>query len=142
MIDSQERPLTGGCQCGSVRYEITAEPIALYACHCSECRKQSGSSFGMSLIVPRAAFKITVGEPKCWSRSSAQGSDVRCWFCPDCGTRVWHVSSGSPTFRSVKGGTLDEQVSLDGAVHLFTDRKLDGVGIPEGALCFPGEPPD
>lgn len=38
---SDQAPITGGCQCGAVRYEITLSPLALYVCHCRECRKQS-----------------------------------------------------------------------------------------------------
>ena len=44
--------LTGGCQCGAVRYECDAAPRTLYVCHCLECRHQSGSAFGMSLEMP------------------------------------------------------------------------------------------
>lgn len=51
---------TGGCQCGSVRYEFAGEPLALYVCHCIECRRQSASAFGMSLAVPRAGFRLNL----------------------------------------------------------------------------------
>ena len=46
-------PYTGGCQCGSVRYVVTTEPIRLLACHCKECQRQSGSAFGMSMPVKK-----------------------------------------------------------------------------------------
>ena len=134
--------MAGGCQCGAVRYELWDAPEAVYVCHCAECQKQAASAFGISLIMRAEAFRLTAGEPKLWRRATDKGHRLDCWFCPDCGTRVWHVSSGFPAFRSVKGGTLDQPLSLKGAVHLFTERKLDGVVIPEGALCFPGEPPD
>jgi len=48
-------PYTGGCQCGQIRYEIRAEPLTLYACHCKECQT---SAFGMSMPVPRDAVVI------------------------------------------------------------------------------------
>ncbi len=140
MIESDERPLTGGCQCGAVRYEISAEPLNLYACHCGECRKQSGSSFGMSLIVPRAAFKLTAGEPKCWSRPSAQGSNVDCWFCPECGSRLYHASSSWPDELSVKAGTVDQPVEAAAAIHIWTAYGLPSTPIPMGATTFPFEP--
>ena len=54
--------LTGGCQCGAVRYEIAAEPLTVYVCHCRECRKQSASAFGISLLVPRDALRLLQGE--------------------------------------------------------------------------------
>ena len=52
-------PYSGGCQCGQVRYDLTGEPLHLIACHCSECQNQSGSAFGMSMIVKMDDLKIT-----------------------------------------------------------------------------------
>ena len=60
--------LTGGCQCGAVRYTIAAEPLSTYVCHCRECRRQSASAFGISVIVPEAAFALTQGEVRAWRR--------------------------------------------------------------------------
>jgi hypothetical protein len=52
-------PYTGGCQCGSVRYVLTTEPIRLVACHCKECQRQSGSAFGMSTPVAKDSLTVT-----------------------------------------------------------------------------------
>jgi hypothetical protein len=57
-------PLTGGCQCGAVRYEIAAAPLAVYACHCTDCQRQSGGDFALSLIAPRESVRITKGTRK------------------------------------------------------------------------------
>ena len=80
----------GGCQCGKIRYEIKAEPLSLYVCHCTECQKQSASAFGMSMPVPRNALVILEGKPKQWSRVSSSDREVACFFCGDCGTRLFH----------------------------------------------------
>ncbi len=140
MIDSQERPLTGGCQCGNIRYQINAEPIGLYACHCSECRKQSGSVHGLSLIVLTAAFEITAGTAKSWSRPTDRGTEMKCWFCGDCGNRIYHQSATWPDELSLKGGTLDQPVDVSAALHIWTASGLPSAKIPEGALSIPGEP--
>ena len=138
------RTLTGGCQCGGIRYALSEAPPdapwAVYVCHCTECRKQSASAFGISLIVRDEAFRLTAGSPNVWTRGTDRGNRLDCWFCPDCGTRVWHASTGSPGRRSVKGGTLDDPPDLGAAVHIWTARKLPGVLIPSGAITFPGEP--
>ena len=133
--------LTGGCQCGAVRYEIAAAPIALYVCHCRECRKQSASAFGISVIVPAPAFSARGGTVREWRRPTDSGRTLLCHFCADCGSRLWHVGAASETV-SVKGGSLDAPVDLTSAIHIWTSRKLPGVVIPEGAPQFPGEPPD
>ena len=131
--------LTGGCQCGSVRYEITANRTGLYVCHCRECQKQSSSAFGISVIVPAQGFALKQGRIKEWTRGTDSGRALICMFCADCGSRVWHAATGIDTV-SVKGGSLDEPVDLGSAVHIWTTRKLPGVLIPEGARQFPGEP--
>jgi hypothetical protein len=136
------RRITGGCQCGAVRYEITGEPVALYVCHCRECQKQSASAFGVSVIVRRSGFRITRGEVKVWSRATDRGGTLDCAFCPQCGSRLWHEAAGSADTISVKGGSLDEAIDLRPAVHIWTARKVPGVLIPETAVQFPGEPPD
>jgi hypothetical protein len=131
---------TGGCQCGAVRYESAGEPLALYACHCAECRKQSASAFGMSLLVPRAGFRVTIGTPEFWTRLADSGRHVRCAFCPDCGSRLWHEREGISETVTIKAGSLDDPVDVTGAIHIWTSRKLPGVIIPARALQFPEEP--
>src|SRR5207302_1619782 len=95
----------GGCQCGSIRYEISRSALEIYVCHCKECRKQAASAFGISVIVPRAAFRLTRGTPKFWSRATDAGHTLECAFCPDCGSRLWHQQRGSAETISVKGGS-------------------------------------
>ena len=134
-------PLHGGCQCGAVRYEIRGQPLAVYICHCLECRKQSASAFGISVRVRRADFVLQSGAPRVWSRPTDSGRVLDCLFCPECGSRFWHERHGGNTdFVTVKGGSLDEAVDVTGAMHLWVKRKLPGVIVPGGAHQFPGEP--
>ena len=131
---------SGGCQCGAIRYESDGEPLALYVCHCTECRKQSASAFGMSLLVSRSGFRLTRGTPKLWSRIADSGRRVDCAFCPDCGSRLWHERQGSADTITLKAGSLDDPVDFSKAIHIWTSRKLNGVIIPPQATQFPGEP--
>jgi hypothetical protein len=131
---------TGGCQCGAVRYIVSATPLAVYICHCRECRKQSASAFGVSVIVPADSFKLTQGKLAVWQRPTDSGRVLHCAFCVACGTRIRHATPGEPTV-SVKGGSLDEPPDLTAAKHIWTSRRLAGVVIPDNATQFPGEPP-
>jgi len=133
---------SGRCQCGGVRFAVPAVPLVVYVCHCAECRKQSSSAFGISFTIPRAALRLLQGSPREWSRGTASGHVLDCAFCPDCGSRLWHRSSGHPATLNVKGGCLDEPLDLDTAVHIWTSSKLPGVVIPPGARSFPQEPAD
>ncbi len=131
---------TGGCQCGGVRYECVEQPVVIYICHCEECRKQSASAFGISFIVPRASFHLTSGTPRFWARDTNSGAKLDCAFCPTCGSRLWHQSSGQSETMSVKGGSLDEPVDISTAAHIWISSKLPGVVIPEYSKQFAEEP--
>jgi hypothetical protein len=135
-------PLTGGCQCGAIRYELRGEPVALYVCHCTECRKQSASAFGISVIARSEDFVLKQGEALSWTRTADSGRTLTCYFCPACGSRVWHGERHPGDTISVKGGSLDEPPDLNRAFHIWTKRKLAGVVIPVHCRQFPGEPDD
>jgi hypothetical protein len=130
----------GSCQCGAIRYTVSQAPLAVFVCHCVECRHQSASAFGISVIVPKDAVTLVRGTPKTWSRRADSGHTVDCLFCPTCGTRLWHERRGATDTVSVKGGSLDNPPDLADAVHIWTSRKLPGVVIPAGAVQFPEEP--
>ena len=130
----------GGCQCGRIRYAAPRQPIVLYVCHCTECRKQSSSAFGLSFTIPRQEFQLLQGQPLFWSRHTASGHTLECAFCPNCGARLWHQSTGYPDTLNVKAGSLDDPVDLSAAVHLWVSSKLPGVVVPDSAVSFPEEP--
>jgi hypothetical protein len=132
--------LTGGCQWGAVRYEVSAEPLEVYVCHCRECRRQSASAFGISVIVPAEAFVLRQGNLRTWSRPTDSGRVLECMFCVACGTRIRHTSPGDAMI-SIKGGSLDSPPDLTAAFHIWTSRKWPGVVIPDRATCFAEEPP-
>ena len=58
-----ELPLTGGCQCGKIRYEITKAPQLIYTCHCTDCQRITGSAFSLGIALPETAFHRIAGEP-------------------------------------------------------------------------------
>jgi hypothetical protein len=140
-MTSRTKPLTGGCQCGAVRYEIAGAPMAVYVCHCRECRKQSASAFGISAIVRAADFRLVQGSVDTWTRDTDSGRRLRCVFCPRCGSRLWHEGEPKGATISVKGGSLDDPPDLTTSIHIWTSRKLPGVVIPLDRPLFSEEPP-
>lgn len=56
-------PLTGGCACGAVRFESSAEPLVSLQCHCRDCQRASGGPFASYVVVPAGAFNLTHGHP-------------------------------------------------------------------------------
>jgi hypothetical protein len=135
-------PYAGGCQCGQIRYEIRAEPLTLYACHCKECQKQSSSAFGMSMPVARDAVILLKGQPKEWKRVSEGGREVSCLFCGNCGTRLFHNPARDPKITNVKPGTLDDTSGLSPVGHLWTRSSQGWVILNENLLNYETQPSD
>jgi hypothetical protein len=131
---------TGGCQCGEVRYRITGSPLLLVACHCKECQRQAGSAFGMSLSVRRADFELTSGTLRSFTRGTDSGREIRCSFCPSCGTRIHHEPQYAPGALNLKAGTLDDTTSLSPTMHVWTCSKQSWVTIPDDVDAFEQQP--
>jgi hypothetical protein len=129
MGDSAE----GGCQCGSVRYRLEAEPLGLAVCHCRDCQRQSGSAFALSLDVPKGAFRQLSGQLTTFTTVCDSGRAKDCAFCSSCGTRIYHQGEWG---MSIKAGTLDDTFSLIPQAHHWTKRKQPCVQIPNGVRCF------
>ena len=133
-------PYLGGCQCGGIRYEVRDEPRQVVACHCTDCQRQSGSAFGMTMVVAEEAFSITTGEPHFYRSTSPTGRAKLGAFCPDCGTRIYHQPEWRKGTISVKPGTLDETGWLRPKVHLWTSSKQVWVEIPVGVESHERQP--
>src|SRR5215813_6508963 len=92
---------TGGCACWAIRYEVTAEPIVMFNCHCRDCQKTTGSGYTPVFYVPANAFKITKGTPKYYM----VGGNVR-GLCPECGSRLF--GGKSEQGQGITASSLDD----------------------------------
>ena len=133
---------SGGCQCGAIRYEVVhRDVLTLVCCHCRECQRQSSSAFGMSLILPRAAFRITRGVLANWDRSRDLDETInRANFCPTCGVRIFHDRGEGSSEVCVKAGSLDDTSVLNPAAHLWTKRAQSWIRLPNDVLRYDDEP--
>ena len=131
----------GGCQCGKLRYQCDDDPLEIYVCHCTNCRKQSSSAFGISFVVPAASFRVTDGTPQFFEWETDSGNRERGAFCPFCGTRLWHQAARQNVERvNIKAGSFDDPVDLSNATHIWLASKLSGVIVSGDARQFPEEP--
>jgi hypothetical protein len=119
-------PMTGGCQCGAIRYEITSFPLLLYTCICTDCQRQTGSAFALNMPVRFKDFRVLQGEPNGWHHTSPNGTAVISRFCGTCGTRLYGERDGRPETVSLRAGTLDDTSWLAPAAHFFTQRAAVG----------------
>ena len=143
--------MEGRCQCGLIRFTTPAPaPLSLYICHCTECRHQSSSTYGMTAIFPYfeiQRFGPNPGAIGMYSRPNSTGR-TEGYFCTKCGSRLVHVavevSNGEEKVAgllSVKAGCLERlnKAMMRTAVHIWTKSAV--IDIPEGVEQYEEEPP-
>jgi hypothetical protein len=129
-------PLTGGCSCGAIRYELTSFPLSLYTCNCTDCQTGSGSAFALNMPVATTGFRIVKGEPKGWHHRSPSGVEICSWFCGDCGARIYGSRKTRAHAMNLRAGTLDDTTWLTPIAHMFTQSAQGWVKPADGAECF------
>ncbi len=116
--------LSGRCLCGDVAFEVHGTPRGVSACHCGQCRKQSGHVWA-SAYVPEADLTIT-GTPS-WYEAS--GTAKR-GFCPRCGSFLFWKARDENTV-SFALGALDLPTGLTLQKHIFCEDKGDYYDIED-----------
>lgn len=123
-----EKPVTGGCVCGAVRYEIAGEPAMQGVCHCRNCQKQAGTAFSMIVGVPADALSVE-GAPKTYIDHGDSGNEVRREFCDTCGSPLFSRIADMPGMVFVKAGTLDDTTGFAPAFQVWAKSRQDWVDL-------------
>lgn len=111
-------PFTGGCLCGAIRYECSAEPIVMGNCHCRDCQQASGSAFAAAILVPRNAVTIA-GDVKYYEVTGDSGGTVGRGFCPNCGSTLFSKPP-MPEFMGITAGSLDDPSEFKPSMDFYT----------------------
>lgn len=126
--------LTGGCQCGAVRYTLSAPARATNHCHCSMCRKTHGAIFVTFSELPKAAFRIDKGAENLRDYQSTPGTHRR--FCKTCGCHLHIDVDSMPDIVFVAAGTLDKGAHpghpKEAEAHIFVGSKIPWYEITDG----------
>ena len=111
----------GECNCGAVAFEVDAPVSDVYVCHCSICRRSTGSNGIAVIVVAREAFRWLRGEEQVatWKKPDAHWQT---WFCPHCGSRLPGDNDDSRLF--VPAGLItDGDEKLRVAHHIYVDSR-------------------
>jgi hypothetical protein len=132
MSDEPQLPLTGGCVCGKVRFEISEPLIAALYCHCKRCQRRTGSAFSVSALMVPGSFRIVEGSDSVRTWDPGDGWSKS--FCAECGGHLYTTSPDDPNVMSVRMGALDDDPGVRPAAHQFTDYAAPWEPLPDDGL--------
>lgn len=113
--------LKGSCLCGGVHYQIEAELGPVYFCHCSKCRKASGSAFAAATLVKPADFELLSGQELLNEFESSEG--VFRVFCRRCASHLYSRRTDPSELLRLRVGSLDTPIEKVDVSHIFVDSK-------------------
>ncbi|MFB2551101.1 GFA family protein [Ensifer soli] len=109
--------LSGGCQCGAVRFRVEGTPGDASVCHCRMCQKAAGNVFLPLVSLGSAALTFTRGQPKRFRSSNAATRG----FCADCGTPLTYEA---PDGVALAIGAFDRPEGLAPSIQWGIEAKL------------------
>jgi hypothetical protein len=127
-----ELPLTGGCLCGGVRYEITEPLVAAGYCHCTRCQRRTGTAASVQARVAAGTVRLLAGEELV--RDYAPGDGWPKSFCSACGSALWSKDPDTGEIGSVRLGLFDPGHGIRPQWHTFVDYACEWEPIPDDGL--------
>lgn len=114
----------GSCLCGSVRYEISGDPMKFYHCHCKRCRKATGTGHASNLLIKPGSIKWIKGEELIKSYKVPEAKRFTNCFCSVCGGRVPRYVKEAD-FIVIPAGSLDSEPVFQPQARIFWDSRAN-----------------
>jgi hypothetical protein len=127
-----ELPLTGGCNCGAVRFEIDALLVNASWCHCTRCQRRTGGPASAQARVAPGSFRLLSGEEAL--RAWKPGDGFAKVFCGECGSSLWSQSPDDPEVKSVRLGVFDSDPGVRPEFRQFVAYAAPWEPIPDDGL--------
>lgn len=132
--------LTGGCLCGAVRYEATGEPRRFFHCHCSRCRKATGTGHASNMFMQPAVLRWLSGESEIRRYKVPEAKRFTNSFCTICGGRVPRQVADSDTVV-IPAGSLDTEAPIAPEARIFAGSRARWSCSGDALPVFPEMPP-
>lgn len=125
-------PITGGCGCGAVRFEIRAELGAARYCHCTRCQRRSGTAASASAMLTPGSLVVTTGEDHVRGWTPPDGREKV--FCELCGSALLIRDPQSGEIAGVRLGALDGDPGVRPSARQFVAYAAPWEPIPDDGL--------
>jgi hypothetical protein len=125
-------PLTGGCGCGAVRFEVSEPPVGAMYCHCTRCQTRTGTAAAASARVRPGSVRIVAGEDRI--RRWTPGEGLAKAFCADCGSALFAEHPADGQVAVVRMGAFDGDPGVRPSARQFTAYAAPWEPIPDDGL--------
>jgi len=132
---------TGGCACGAIRYEISAEPVFQNHCQCRDCQHRSGTGHGSYMTFARRADVKLSGNASHWDIVPDSGNTKTHAFCPACGSPVYLTFSAMPQLFTIHAASLDDPERFTPHVATYHGRGHAWDHLDPALTAFDKMPP-
>ncbi len=127
------------CACGSVSISVSNEPRLHAICHCTNCKRRTGSAFGVSAYFLRSDVTQTNGEMLVYAfHHAAGGYDQERHFCSRCGTTLCWYSSTRPHLIGIAAGCFPDDSFGEPTISSTSSKRLPWVGLPDSCKLLEG----
>ena len=136
---SEGKSFTATCACGAVQLSLNSPPTDHGVCHCTNCKRRTGSAFGISMYFARSAVTSQTGETTVYRlHNMAHNHDQERHFCSRCGTTLFWFVSTLPDAIGVAGGCFAD-APLGVPTYSTNDRKIESwITLPQELTRYPG----
>jgi hypothetical protein len=135
-----DAPLSGGCLCGGVRFEVTEPLVSASYCHCTRCQRRSGTAASVQARVAPGSLRVTSGDDLIRAYDPGGGGFLKL-FCSQCGSALWSKSPEDPEVMSVRLGAFDSDPGIRPAYRQFVAYAAPWEPVPDDGLArYPERP--
>ncbi|HSP72650.1 MAG TPA: GFA family protein [Gaiellaceae bacterium] len=127
-----EFPLTGGCLCGGVRFEVTEPLLGAGYCHCTRCQRRTGTAAAPSARIAPGSLRITAGEELIRSFDPPDGFKKA--FCSACGSALWSQHPEDADLIGVRLGAFDGDPGVRPSYRQFVAYAAPWEPLPDDGL--------
>ena len=131
-MEARDFPLSGGCGCGAVRFEVSAPLGSALYCHCTRCQRRTGTGASATALAQPGSFRIVSGEERLRAWRPESGWEK--WFCGDCGSAVFSRHPSESERLGVRLGAFDTDPGVRPSLHQFVASVAPWEPIPDDGL--------
>ena len=132
-MSDQKLPLTGGCMCGGVRFELSEPLLGALFCHCKRCQRRTGTGVSTTALTVPGSYRTVAGEELIATWDPGDGGFVKV-FCKECGSQLFTTHPENSELLAIRMGALDDDPGIRPSAHQFVTYAAPWAPVPDDGL--------